>query len=226
MTKDCGVYIIKNTVDKKVYIGSSKLISGRFETHKKALRRGIHINSHLQNAWNKYGEKAFTFEVLEYCEPEVRFEVEQGFIEVFGSLDMKKGYNMMPAVPGHSYTEEIRQKISEANRRRKLSEESKRRIANSLKGNAISEENKKLLRESVLNKPLSDEHKKKISEATRGQKRSSKNMKGAKRLSAQEKAEIEILLKTREDLTLVEIGRMYGVGASAIGRIKRNVKNA
>jgi group I intron endonuclease len=61
-----GVYKITNTVDGKVYIGSTTTNADyRWSTHRSALRTGKHYNRHLQNAWNKYGESAFTFEVVE-----------------------------------------------------------------------------------------------------------------------------------------------------------------
>jgi group I intron endonuclease len=61
-----GVYKITNTVDGKVYIGSTATdMDTRWTTHRSALRGGKHYNAHLQRAWNKYGESAFTFEVVE-----------------------------------------------------------------------------------------------------------------------------------------------------------------
>lgn len=61
-----GVYKITNTVDGKVYIGSSAVdIDCRWSTHRALLRTGKHYNRHLQRAWNKYGESVFTFEVVE-----------------------------------------------------------------------------------------------------------------------------------------------------------------
>ena len=32
------------------------------------LNRHEHTNNHLQNAWDKYGEENFRFEILEQCE--------------------------------------------------------------------------------------------------------------------------------------------------------------
>lgn len=63
-----GVYKITNTVSGKFYIGSSTLnVYYRWDDHKSQLRTGIHANIHLQRAWDKHGQDAFTFEVLEYC---------------------------------------------------------------------------------------------------------------------------------------------------------------
>jgi group I intron endonuclease len=61
-----GVYKITNTLDGKVYIGSTTVSADwRWSTHKALLKTGKHYNIHLQRAWSKYGEKAFTFEIVE-----------------------------------------------------------------------------------------------------------------------------------------------------------------
>lgn len=62
-----GVYQIQNTVSGRTYIGSSVRIARRLSQHKTALRKGIHQNRHLQNAWNKYGEAAFVCKTLLIC---------------------------------------------------------------------------------------------------------------------------------------------------------------
>jgi len=64
--KNCGIYIIRNLVNNKIYIGSSVNIKRRFSQHKSTLRHNTHRNKHLQNAWNKYGEINFEFVILEH----------------------------------------------------------------------------------------------------------------------------------------------------------------
>ncbi|MEG7697747.1 GIY-YIG nuclease family protein, partial [Listeria monocytogenes] len=51
-----GIYFIKNTINNKMYIGSSTMkIYKRVQHHYSELKRDNHKNKHLQNAWNKYG---------------------------------------------------------------------------------------------------------------------------------------------------------------------------
>jgi hypothetical protein len=61
--KTSGVYKIINKVDGKYYIGSSGDIRGfnrgRWYGHINKLKKNKHINSHLQNAWNKYKQKKY-----------------------------------------------------------------------------------------------------------------------------------------------------------------------
>ena len=60
-----GVYLIRNNVNQKIYIGStSNSFRERWRYHENHLRINKHGNTYLQNAWNKYGEDAFIFLVL------------------------------------------------------------------------------------------------------------------------------------------------------------------
>lgn len=63
-----GIYKITCTANGRVYIGSSVDVYARCRNHRWALGANCHCNSHLQNAWNKYGEDAFVFAAVEYVE--------------------------------------------------------------------------------------------------------------------------------------------------------------
>ena len=76
-----GIYKIVNKLDGKYYVGSTKDFDTRWKEHIYDLDRNIHHNNHLQNAWNKYGEQNFIFEVVEECEIEKLFETEQKYID-------------------------------------------------------------------------------------------------------------------------------------------------
>ena len=83
-----GIYRIKNLVNEKCYYGSSKNIEKRWRRHLNQLRNKTHINCILQNAWNKYGEDNFIFEIVERCELENIFEVEQKYIDTCGDYNI------------------------------------------------------------------------------------------------------------------------------------------
>lgn len=59
------IYKIRNVVNGKFYVGSTKDTRERFRTHRTRLRKNTHHSKHLQAAWNKYGEDCFVFEVVE-----------------------------------------------------------------------------------------------------------------------------------------------------------------
>ena len=64
--KNCGIYVIQNTINNHIYIGSSINLKQRFSQHKSTLRNNTHKNKHLQSAWNKYGEENFEFIIIEH----------------------------------------------------------------------------------------------------------------------------------------------------------------
>lgn len=65
-----GVYIIKNIVNNKIYIGStfsSKGVCNRIKEHLRKLKANTHVNQYLQNSFNKYLEHNFYVSILEDC---------------------------------------------------------------------------------------------------------------------------------------------------------------
>ena len=59
------VYKIRNIINGHYYIGSTVDSRKRFWAHRKDLRNNVHVCVHLQRAWNKYGEDAFKFEIVQ-----------------------------------------------------------------------------------------------------------------------------------------------------------------
>ncbi len=60
-----GIYLIKNIINNKCYVGSTSHIDKREKEHFARLYNQSHHNTHLQNSYNKYGKDAFIFKVLE-----------------------------------------------------------------------------------------------------------------------------------------------------------------
>lgn len=89
----CGIYQIRNIKNNHVYIGSSKNLKTRLKTHKNQLEKHVHLNMHLQKAYDKYGAENFIFEIIEFCSPEDRFQREQYYIDIFFG---KFCYNINP----------------------------------------------------------------------------------------------------------------------------------
>ena len=93
----CGVYKIINTINGKVYIGSSKDISRRWNEHIYSLDVNAHHNKKLQNAWNKYGRQNFKFEIIEECDEKNQFEREQYYIDLYKPF-LNDGYNIVQKI--------------------------------------------------------------------------------------------------------------------------------
>ena len=91
---DCGIYKIENLSDNKIYIGSSVNINSRKYKHFWMLRKNIHDNNHLQNSYNKFGEKKFTFTILELCNIEDLIMLENKYINTYKTYNSEFGYNL------------------------------------------------------------------------------------------------------------------------------------
>lgn len=96
-----GIYGIRNKVNDHIYVGSaSKWFNDRWYDHKAQLRSNTHKNVYLQRAWNKYGEGAFEFTIIEVLDgtKEEILEVEQYYLDVF--VGQEFCYNMNPKATG------------------------------------------------------------------------------------------------------------------------------
>ena len=60
-----GVFQIKNKLNNKVLIGTSKNLTTAFNRHQFQLKMNCHKNITLQQEWNQYGSEAYSFDILE-----------------------------------------------------------------------------------------------------------------------------------------------------------------
>ena len=74
------IYEIHNTITKQIYVGQTSQGRQRWSEHKSRLRKGTHRNPQLQKDWDKRGEDAFRFAVVEElpanCSEELLLEKE------------------------------------------------------------------------------------------------------------------------------------------------------
>ena len=110
-----GLYYIRNKKNDKFYVGSSDELPKREYYHFNRLKHNKHPNCHLQNAWNKYGKEAFSFETSPV-------EIEQLLVEEQKVLDLywptRRLYNIAP-IAGASFrnrqhTEQTKIKMSQS----------------------------------------------------------------------------------------------------------------
>ena len=93
MMKKCGIYIIKNKINNKVYIGQSVDIMCRWYAHKNSAKgKSQDSYTKIHTAMNNLGIENFYIEILEECEYSQLNKREKHWINFFDSYN--NGYNM------------------------------------------------------------------------------------------------------------------------------------
>jgi group I intron endonuclease len=162
-----GVYMISglfssSSFQTPFYIGSSKDIGFRLiNEHIYDLNNGIHINTPLQNSWNKHGKNNFVYFELEGAATDDQFTREQWYLDTFRPFaDEGRGFNIAKDVfkpmLGRKHSEESLKKMSEAQSGENngrwgavVSEETKQKISEALKGESHPMWGKKRAPESI-----------------------------------------------------------------------------
>ena len=202
MYKNSGIYLIKNKVNSKVYVGSAIDISKRWGEHRRLLINNNH-NRHLQNSYNKYGKENFEYIIFESgIPPDNLLSWEQAVLDYFKSYLRTKGYNI--------------RKFAMSNFKLKWSKESRMRASKAKKGKILTLEHRAKISESgkiAQNKP---EILTKRSKFTTG----TKNPKAV--LTENQVREIKFKHFLEGKLSQQQIANMYKVSKGAIGGIVQN----
>lgn len=145
-----GVYAIINQVNMHQYIGSSKNVRQRWQTHLSKLRKGKNESIILQNAWNKYGEQAFICILLEEVREVTRLiAIEQRYID-----ERKPEYNARIVAHsrlGMKNRPESVEKMRKALTGLKRTPEQRRRIGDGLRGLRRTPESIERIRKAATN---------------------------------------------------------------------------
>lgn len=160
-----GVYEIRNTLNNKVYVGSSVNVKRRLAAHRQHLRRGQHATAHLQASWAKHGEAAFEFKQLIVCDKKDVLFYEQRIMDGFKSNQKEFGYNkriVVETCAGMKLTDEHKAKISAALPRGE---------AHHYYGKRLCDKAYQVAADLKRGKPMADEQRAKISCTLRGKKK-------------------------------------------------------
>lgn len=190
------VYVIKNNINNKIYIGSSVKFNIRKNQHLHHLKKGTHHNPPLQNFINKYGIESICFEIIEKCSSSNLIEREQFYIDKYknskilfnvrliaenmkGTKRTKKQIEYMVKCrleksgykSGHKRPKEVIEKIKKtrlANGGWKCSQKTKEAVSKANKGKKRDEKFRDNLSKKLKGRVFSKEHKAKLSESAKG----------------------------------------------------------
>lgn len=143
------IYLIRNEINNKVYIGQTTKKGGFDRRYNNDIAKYTH-NEHLRSSIEKYGIENFyidkEFDVA-YSQEELD-ELEDMYIKIYEATNPNKGYNKKLGGSHGKHTEEVKQKISKANKGKLVgeknhnygktfSEETRNKISKSRKGKYI-----------------------------------------------------------------------------------------
>jgi group I intron endonuclease len=146
----CHVYMAKNTINNKIYIGKTVVgLKKRISRHFYDASKGS--NHIFHRAIIKYGRESFVFNVISLCRDDKEALEKEKELIVFYNSKIPVGYNMTDGGEGFSglgRTKEHRRKISEALTGRVMAEETKKKLSNALTGRTLSTEHLQNIKQS------------------------------------------------------------------------------
>ena len=162
----CGIYMIKNKIDGKMYVGQAVNIEKRWTKH-----CGGYYDTYIDRAIKKYGKDNFELIVLRECEKDSDLlnKLEKHYIKKYNTFEDKNHYNLTPGGDFNpSKLPEVRKKMSEARKGTHHSQETRKKMSETHKGKIFTQEHRKNLSEANKGRVVSQETRKKISEALKG----------------------------------------------------------
>lgn len=226
MTKPGVIYHVACSANERVYVGSTTKATPRqrWLEHLHRLRKGDHHSPLLQRAWDKYGEAAFSFAVVETVDDGAQLLVREQFHVDLNGARLLNGSRMVSE--GHlAANEATRGRRQPDDERARRSESAKRAYAEGRNPAARpwSDERKaehsKRLRGRRM-PPVSESTRQAISLAKRGTKRTPESV--AKQQATRMRALQERLPACRElrgqGFSLRAIERATGVSRDVLAR--------
>lgn len=87
------VYVLKNTVTGKCYVGCTKNIRKRILAHRWQMRNEKHGVEEINEDCKKYGEDSFTFEIIGKFDKTKALQMEAFYTAILRTKDARYGYN-------------------------------------------------------------------------------------------------------------------------------------
>lgn len=176
------IYKIQNHVTNKFYVGSTINTKERFRCHRNRLRNNRHHCQHLQSAWNKYGEIAFSFVIVEIVpEGESLQAAEDRWLAEWVGKPECYNKGTFSTAPWRGVPKEQHPNFGKVS-----SEEERERISNTLKAYY----SKDIRNHPRFGKPHSEETKAKIRQNRKGKSKGENHYRYGKSLSEEVRKKI------------------------------------
>ena len=243
-----GVYEIRNTLNDKVYVGSSVNVKKRITSHRGYLTRREHPSLHLQAAWDKYGSEAFVFKQLIVCDKKDILFYEQRIMDGYKANQREFGYNtriVVESCAGLKLSESHKAKIAASVPRgndhqyfgKRLSDQAYKAAADLKRGKPMSAEQRAKISATSKGKrkhagfgalisaaktgvPMSDEAKKNMSAAKKGRPQLLSNILSRSKLNYEKAAEVRQMFS--DGVPQADIALKYALDRKTINNVINN----
>lgn len=161
-----GIYLIKNLINNKFYIGSTINFRKRYNNHIYSSKKNKNGCTYLQKSFLKYGIENFSFEIIEISNLENLIKREQLYINL-----LKPNYNIAKVAGsclGVKRSEEFCKKNSILHKGKTISKEQREKQSKSLKGIKRSKETLEKMSKAQKGRVITEEVRRKISKSLSG----------------------------------------------------------
>lgn len=145
-----GIYAISglapSSLKLPIYIGSAADINRRINKHISALEREKHHNCLLQKYYNLHGINSLVFFVFELCSKDNLLNIEQKYIDSYGTCKDKSSFNISPTAGntlGFNHSQKSKEMMSLKHKGKFVSEETRKKQSLIGKGRKHTEESRR-----------------------------------------------------------------------------------
>ena len=175
------IYLLRNNINNKIYIGQSINIKSRLSSYGKPKKNPIQV---IEKSIKKYGWNNFQCEIIYYAiSIDELNEKECYYIKTYNSTNRNIGYNIRPGGNNSEMSETTKEKLRLINLNKKVSDETIQKIKESTIGmnnhfygkNHTQETKLKMIESWKNRKDISDETKRKMSQSQKGRTHTNKS---------------------------------------------------